>query len=126
MANGDVAAAQGFTPVAPSKDIRLGYDDINRLADWVASRTIGRRIAASGRVTPDVSGSGSLYTADVTVTLPAGRFTSTPRVTVTPLSGTNEDMGATTQNITATSFGIHFHRTTNTSTGLDWVAVENG
>lgn len=36
MANGDAAAAAGFTPVPPTKDKRLGYDDINRLADWVA------------------------------------------------------------------------------------------
>jgi hypothetical protein len=38
MANGDAAAAQGFTPVAPAEDFRLGYDGINRAADFAATR----------------------------------------------------------------------------------------
>lgn len=37
MANGDVASAAGiFTPVSSGADFRVGYDDINRLADVVA------------------------------------------------------------------------------------------
>jgi hypothetical protein len=36
MANGDAAAAAGLPVVPATKDIRLGYDDINHLADAVA------------------------------------------------------------------------------------------
>lgn len=37
MATGDQAAAAGLPVVPSSKDFRLGYDDINALADAVAS-----------------------------------------------------------------------------------------
>ncbi len=37
MANGDAAQAVGFTPVPSTKDKRLGYDDINRAADFTAA-----------------------------------------------------------------------------------------
>lgn len=39
MANGDVAALNGFTPIAPTDDLRLGYDRINQLADLLMART---------------------------------------------------------------------------------------
>ena len=38
MANGDAAAALGFTPIAATDDFRLGYDGINRAADFAATR----------------------------------------------------------------------------------------
>lgn len=129
MANGDTASAQGFTPVAGTKDIRLGYDDINRLADWVASRTTGRRISASGTITVDVTGSGSTYTAmAVTVTLPAGRFTGIPTVVASILTGQvdAETFGLGIANRSATSFELNFKRSTNTSTGIQWIAMETG
>lgn len=38
MANGDAAAAAfGWVPIAPTDDIRLGYDRINQLADYLAA-----------------------------------------------------------------------------------------
>lgn len=40
MAAGDLAASYGFTPVAPSDDIRLGYDAINRAADLAVLRSV--------------------------------------------------------------------------------------
>ena len=111
-----------------TKDIRQGYDDINRLADWVATRTTGRRIAASGTFTVDVTGSGSNWQAGpVTVTLPTGRFTGTPVVVLTPLTGAmDEAMQWGVANRSATSFDFSFKRGTNTSTGMQWIAIENG
>ena len=58
MANGDIASAEGFTPVAPAADFRLGYDDINRLADFLVSRikpvsgALGKPISGTGEVIP--------------------------------------------------------------------------
>lgn len=40
MANGDAAAAAGLPVVPSTKDIRLGYDDINRLADFLAAHMV--------------------------------------------------------------------------------------
>lgn len=40
MANGDAAAAAGLPVVPSTKDIRQGYDDINRLADYVAAHMV--------------------------------------------------------------------------------------
>lgn len=37
MANGDIAAAAGLPVVPPTADIRLGYDEINKTRDQVAS-----------------------------------------------------------------------------------------
>jgi len=37
MATGDAAAAAGLPVVPPTKDYRLGYDDINKLADALAN-----------------------------------------------------------------------------------------
>lgn len=47
MANGDAAAAQGFTPVAPGEDFRLGYDGINRAADFAAGRVRYSTVASA-------------------------------------------------------------------------------
>lgn len=127
MANGDTASANGFTPVSASKDIRLGYDDINRLADYVVQRTPAPHAMASGRVTIDLTGSNSVYTGEaVAIPLPVGRFTSTPRIILSPLTQSNEDMVYGTYDISATAFSVHIKRTTNTSTGIDWLAVSNG
>lgn len=45
MATGDKAAAKGLRVVAASKDLKLGYDDINKrgdeLADEIDARTSG-------------------------------------------------------------------------------------
>lgn len=37
MANGDIAAATGLPVVPPTADIRLGYDEINKTRDEVAT-----------------------------------------------------------------------------------------
>lgn len=39
MANGDIAAAAGLPVVAPTADIRLGYDEINKTRDQLVQRT---------------------------------------------------------------------------------------
>lgn len=127
MATGDAAALEGFTPVSPAADIRLGYDDINRLADWVAGRTTGRRIGASGRAAMGtLSGSGSSYEKTVTVTLPSGRFTTAPRIAlaIESIVSTQDKVGVS--DVTATSFTIYYWRENNTTTAIQWVALENG
>jgi hypothetical protein len=126
MANGDYASSLGFTPVPGTKDIRLGYDDINRLADWVATRTTGTRKSAAGRVSIDVTGSGTTYSGEIDVHFPTGRFTTVPRVMATPLTGTNETVIVGTADITSTGCTIHLSRDSNTTTGVDWIAMENG
>ena len=40
MANGDIAAAAGLPVVAPTADIRQGYDEINKTRDQVATHMI--------------------------------------------------------------------------------------
>ena len=40
MANGDIAASAGLPVVPPTADIRLGYDEINRTRDEVASHMV--------------------------------------------------------------------------------------
>lgn len=62
----------------------------------------------------------------VTVTFPAGRFTSIPRVQVTAASqfpGT-QTLGVGTSGTTATGTTIYLTRTNDTETGIDWLAVQ--
>ena len=56
MANGDAAAAAGLPVVPATKDIRLGYDDINRLADAVA-----QHLTAGGHDFSKITGKPDAY-----------------------------------------------------------------
>lgn len=77
MANGDLASQRGFTPVNPGADVRQGYDDINRAADWAAAFFARLPFAMAAGSEPGSS-------ADVqTVTFPPGRFAAPPVVVVT-------------------------------------------
>lgn len=56
MANGDAAAAAGLPVVPASKDIRLGYDDLNALADALAAHMV-----SGGHQWSKISGKPSRY-----------------------------------------------------------------
>lgn len=118
MANGDLALAAGFTPVAATKDIRLGYDDINRLADWVVTR-YGR--TASGRLP-------ATNTGVVAVTFPVGRFTTAPGV-VANLNEYGEGAQVLVKDISVTSCTILiYHVTTGfaiANLDVSWIAAQN-
>jgi hypothetical protein len=61
MAIGDAAAAAGLPVVPATKDIRLGYQDINAIADALANQITGGTIPwarVSGRPNFTVSDSG--------------------------------------------------------------------
>lgn len=127
MANGDVAAAAGWSTVPASKDIRQGFDDINRLADWVAQRTAGVQVSAGGVATVTPTGSGSAYDTTTTVTLPVGRFAAAPAVTATPNTGAQNEMHCGIQNVTAASFTLYYFRTNAASNvSIYWTAVARG
>lgn len=76
---------------------------------------------ASGRVTVPISNNYGT----VTVTFPAGRFTSTPRVMVTPVSaaGAGTDIEVRTSGASATGFTLRMARSTNADTDAEWFAV---
>jgi hypothetical protein len=118
MANGDLALAAGFTPVAATKDIRLGYDDINRLADWVVTR-YGR--TASGNVP-------STNTGVIAVTFPTGRFTAVPAV-VANLNEYGEGAQVLVQSRSTTGCTILvYHVTTGfaiANLDVSWIAAQN-
>lgn len=127
MANGDIAAAQGFTTVPASKDIRQGYDDINRLADWVAQRTTGVQVAAGGVATVTVAANGAVFDVTTTVVFPTGRFASAPSVTANPNTGATNEMHIGIQAITATQFTLYYERTNAASNvSIYWIAVARG
>lgn len=127
MATGDAAALEGFTPVSPSADIRLGYDDINRAADWTAGRTKGRRIAAAGSVLMDsLTSDGSNYSQTVSVTLPTGRFTSAPLITTGIQSVSPIFSRVGYSSASATSFLLYFVRANDTPTTVTWHAQQSG
>lgn len=65
MATGDQAAAAGLPVVPSSKDFRLGYDDINALADGVGTFMLSGVIPWS-RVSekPKVSGMPGMTISD--------------------------------------------------------------
>lgn len=127
MANGDLAAANGWATVPGSKDIRQGFDDINRLADWVAQRTSGVSAVAGGNLSVTPTGSGSAYDCTTTVTLPTGRFASAPSVTATPNTGAQNSQHCGIQNLTSTSFTLYYFRTNAaTNVSIYWVAVSRG
>ncbi len=50
MATGDAAAAKGLPVVPATKDLRLGYDDINAVADAVAAEIDARTSADNGKI----------------------------------------------------------------------------
>jgi hypothetical protein len=61
MANGDLASSFGlFTPVSPGAEYRLGYDDINRLADAVARVNGGNAWSLSAITLTAAAAAGSL------------------------------------------------------------------
>lgn len=127
MANGDLAASQGWSTVPGSKDIRQGFDDINRLADWVAQRTSGVSAVAGGNLSVTVAGSGSAFDVTTTVTLPTGRFSSAPSVAANPNTGAQNSQHIGIQNLTATSFTLYYFRTNAaTNVSIYWVAVSRG
>lgn len=69
MANGDSAAAAGLPVVPPTKDFRLGYDDINRLADSLAAHLV-----SGGHAWDKISNKPATYpgTWDTTAGKPVG------------------------------------------------------
>lgn len=69
MANGDLAAQYGWTPVAPTDDIRQGYDRINALADLLVQRTGANAWSLAG-----ITLNGSLFS---TLTDPSGNSSGT-------------------------------------------------
>lgn len=127
MANGDLAAANGWATVPGSKDIRQGFDDINRLADWVAARTAGVSAVAGGLLSVNATGSNGAYEATTTVTLPTGRFASAPSVAANPNTGAQNEQHIGIQALTSTSFTLYYFRT-NAASGVSiyWVAVSRG
>ena len=50
MATGDAAAAKGLRVVAPTKDLRLGYDDINARGDELAAEMDARAAAVAQKL----------------------------------------------------------------------------
>lgn len=90
MATGDSAAAAGLPVVPSTKDIRLGYDDINKLADALAAHLVsgghawnkisGRPVFWHTMTTGVAIGLGGTTR---TVTFPTGRFSSPPVIQLT-------------------------------------------
>lgn len=127
MANGDIAAAAGFTPVSGGADIRAGYDQINRLADWVAQRTAGVAPVAAGVASVTVAANGAVFDVTTTVLLPTGRFTSAPSVTANPNTGATNEMHIGIQAITAAQFTLYYERTNAASNvSIYWIAAQRG
>jgi hypothetical protein len=63
----------------------------------------------------------------VTVTLPTGRFASTPSVTATPNTGAQNEQHCGIQGPTTTSFTLYYFRTNAASNvTIYWVAVSRG
>ena len=61
----------------------------------------------------------------VTVTFPAGRFTSTPRVNVTPISTRPDAVGPTgAGSVSTTGFTAYTYRNSSTSYACYWLAAE--
>lgn len=82
---------------------------------------------ASGSV--DITPSAANTPTAVTVTFPVGRFTGTPRVTATaniPRAQGPELVGVGVTGISASAFGAWLIRTTTTTTGVQWIAVQDG
>lgn len=50
MATGDKAAAKGLRVVPATKDLRLGYDDINKRGDELADEIDARIAADAGKL----------------------------------------------------------------------------
>lgn len=64
-------------------------------------------------------------TVNVTVTLPAGRFTEIPNVFVSVDSTVPEQItGYSMSNVTTSSFRINLRRTNTTGTGIKWFAIQ--
>ena len=65
-------------------------------------------------------------TTDMTVTLPAGRFSKPPAVTATASTTVpfTTVRGVSVGYVTKDSFNVYVNRTTSTNTRVNWVAVE--
>lgn len=108
---------------APGSAADVPYD-MQQLAEAVEARLQGLKRAAGGRVTLTPSGGAAPYSASVTVTFPAGRFTAAPAVTATPESIASTNMRASASSVTTTGFTLTFFRDNTTATPVSWTAVE--
>ena len=86
-------------------------------------RAAGSSIVASGTVNTDAIANGASQT--VAVTFPAGRFTSTPRIVVTPSNGR---LTPAVQSPSATGFTAAFFNWSGANAGAAaghaWIAVQ--
>ncbi|SMQ73454.1 tail fiber protein [Agreia sp. VKM Ac-1783] len=77
MANGDAAAAKGIAVVPASKDLKLGYDDINRALDLIAGlmdSVASVQTAALALLPPGTSIQGYWRVAPTGYVLEAGQY----------------------------------------------------
>lgn len=61
-----------------------------------------------------------------TIQLPPGRFTKPPVIWLSPLTSAPQNVAANVvaEDVSATSFGLWFWRTSTTVTGVDWMAMD--
>jgi hypothetical protein len=124
MANGDAAAAAGYPTVASTDDVRLGYDEINLTRDLIADAHAELPDAmAWGGFTPSNIAAGGYGTG--TVNFPVGRFSSAPRVVVSPASTVPDKRSVSVSVVTATYFTWYQHNGTGSSSSafIHWIAV---
>jgi len=76
---------------------------------------------ACGRVT--ITPATASVTASAPVTFPTGRFSTTPRVTVTPVTTDPVNNRTSTGGVTATGFTCYVNRNATTAIDIDWIAV---
>lgn len=100
MANGDAAAAAGLPVVPGTKDVRLGFDDINALADAVAAHMV-----SGGHKWSKISEKPERFPTDWTIVdgRPKSFHTLTPFITVPP-TGANAASVKQIVNISSAGF----------------------
>lgn len=107
------------------EDIATGAIYQRRGSSWVTKRVPGTPYAmAAGTAKPPSIGSGKV--GKVTVTLPAGRFSHEPKVSLSPRSAVPNKRTVSLGTVSTKSFVIYQHNGTSGSgyAAVDWIAIQ--